>query len=446
MMLSRLVRTWREDRVLQGVIRNSGYLLSSNTISMVLTSAQGILAALLLKPADYGALGMVVLFTSSVNRLLSFRMGEVVIRFAGHHLALNQKERAAAVVKAAALAEVLTSISAYLILLLLAPLAANFIIKDPTVVPLIRMYALALLANMVFETATAALQLGGHYGRQAAINLAQSLLTAGWILAAYLAGGGLLDVLAAYLAGKFLYGIGMTFLALRRMPSVLGRNWWKARLNLITNRREVAHFALTTNVSSTINMVIRDSEVLWVGYFLSTVEAGYYKFALGIMNILVMPVTPLINTTFPEISRTVARREWKSLRSILQKTALISLVWTGGCVVGLLLFGRWLLGLLKDGLYLPSFPVILILVLGYGFANVFFWNRPLLLALGQPNYPMAITGLVGMLKTALMFVLVRPFGYLAQAGLLSGYFLFSVALIVRRGLNELRKCEKETFP
>jgi hypothetical protein len=38
-------------------------------------------------------------------------------------------------------------------------------------------------------------------------------------------------------------------------------------------------------------MVIRDSEVLWVGYFLSAAQAGYYKFALAIMNMVVLPVS-----------------------------------------------------------------------------------------------------------------------------------------------------------
>jgi len=36
-----------------------------------------------------------------------------------------------------------------------------------------------------------------------------------------------------------------------------------------------------------------------------------------------------------------------------------------------------------------------------------------------------------------MFVLVRPFGILAQAGLLSFYFVTSVGLIVWKGLREI---------
>lgn len=436
---ARWKRFWREDPVLRRVIQNSGYLLSSNTVSMFLTSTQGILAALLLKPAEYGALGMVVLFASSVNRLLSFRMGEVVVKYAGHHLAVGEGQKAGVIIKGAALAEAVTSLVAYIILVLLAPLAAKYIIRDPLTQKLIIVYGLSLLANLVFETSTALLQIAGKYRGQALLNLAQSCLTAGWILAAFLMKGGIEDVLMAYLAGKTLFGFGMAFLALRRLPLLLAPGWWKAPFRTVSNWGEILRFSVTTNVSGTINMVIRDSEVLWVGFFLSTVEAGYYKFALGIMNILAMPVAPLINTTFPEISKAIARKEWQPLKALLRKTALLSSVWTLGCLAGVLLFGRWLLGLLKDGLYLPAYPAILILFVGYGMANILFWNRPLLLSFGLPQYPMKVTGFVGAIKTALMFVLVRPLGYLAQAALLSAYFFFTVGWIVWRGLTEIRR-------
>jgi hypothetical protein len=44
-----------------------------------------------------------------------------------------------------------------------------------------------------------------------------------------------------------------------------------------------------------------------------------------------------------------------------------------------------LFGIYSGGEYLPALPVILVLLAGYGFANVFFWNRPLLLAFGKPT-------------------------------------------------------------
>lgn len=437
--LSRLAARWKEDRLLGKVILNSGYLLSSNTISMGLTFMQGLLAAALLGAANYGTLGIIISFASNVNRLLSFRMNELVVKYSGQYLAEGRKDLAAAVVKVAGIGEAITSAAAYIILILLARWGAVLFIKDESTVPWIIFYGLALLANLVTETSTAVLQIGGHYRTQAALNLLQNILTAGWILAAFLLKGGLTDVILAYLAGKFLFGFGTAAAAVYWAKPLLGEGWQRARVELLPKRREMVRFAISTNLSNTVNLFIRDSELLWVGFFLSTVEAGYYKFSLAIMNVIILPIAPFINTTFPEITRSVALRQWLPLRNLLRRTSLIAVAWTLLTGLGILAAGPWLLRIFKSGEYLPAFGPILVLFAGYSFANIFFWNRPLMLAFGRPNFPLMVTFLAGMIKTGLMFLLVKRYGVIMQAGLLSGYFFFSIGIIVLAGLIHLRR-------
>ncbi len=431
-------RIWKEDYVLGGVIKNTGYLFSSNTIAMGLSSVQTLLATLLLGPASYGVLGLITAYASSVNRLLSFRMGELVIKHAGGQLAVGNKAHAAAIIKAAGLAEFITSVTAYAILALLAPWAAANFIKDPQVVRWILIYGSVILADVVFETSTAVLQIGNHFRNQALLNLLQSILTTLLIAAAFFTHSGIYFVLAAYLVGKFVLGLGTTFMAIKWMRPLLGKGWWKAPLSLITNRKELANFAISTNLSGTINMVIRDSELLWVGYFLNPAAAGYYKLALALMNLTAMPISQFINTTFPQISRSVARLEWKSLRSLLKRTSAIAAGWIGLCSIAMVLLGPWFFSWYKNGDYAPSLQGMLILIVGFGAQGILFWNRPLLLALGKPNFPLLVNASLGALKIILMFLLVPIWGYPAEAGLLSGYFLFSVILITWRGLKELR--------
>ncbi len=71
----------------------------------------------------------------------------------------------------------------------------------------------------------------------------------------------------------------------------------------------------STNLSATLNLLVRDSELLWVAFFLSPYEAGLYKVALAIINLMMMPITPFISTTYPEISACVAEKAWPQLRS-----------------------------------------------------------------------------------------------------------------------------------
>jgi O-antigen/teichoic acid export membrane protein len=439
--LRRLFEHWKQDRLLGKVIRNSGYLVSSNTISMGLGSLQGLLAAAMLGAESYGVLGIIISFASNVNRLLSFRMNELVVKYGGQYLAEQRKDRAAAVVKIAGMSEAVTSVVAYAILILLARWGAATIVKDPGTAVWIIIYGMALLANLVTETSTAVLQIGGHFRTQAVLNLAQNILTFGWILIAFLLKGSLTDVILAYLSGKFLFGMGIAAAAIYWSRPMFGEKWWRAKLNSLPDFRKMVGFAISTNLSGTANMVFRDSEILWIGFFLSSLEAGYYKFALAIMNVVILPILPFIQTTFPEITRTVTLRLWKPLRSLLQRTSLIALAWTVITGLGIFVLGPWFLRIFKSGDYLPAFGVILILFAGYSFANIFYWNRPLMLAFGRPNFPLTISVIFGLLKTGLMILLVRQFGMMMQAGLLSGYFIVSIAIIMLTGLFQIQRSQ-----
>src|SRR5512138_3755570 len=121
----------RQDAVLNRVLVNSAHLFSSNSVSLVLSFIQGVLAARLLGLADYGLLVIVMAYASSVNGLFSFRMSELVVRYAGEYLEKGEPEKASAVIKLASLSEAAVSVLAFLAVAATAALATRFITKTP---------------------------------------------------------------------------------------------------------------------------------------------------------------------------------------------------------------------------------------------------------------------------------------------------------------------------
>jgi O-antigen/teichoic acid export membrane protein len=85
---------------------------------------------------------------------------------------------------------------------------------------------------------------------------------------------------------------------------------------------------------------------------------------------------------------------------------------------------------------------MLLYLIGLGFANILFWNRPLLLSLGLPMVPYRISLYCGIAKIGLAFLLVPRFGLNIEALLLSAFFVVSVSMIVLRGLKEVKIREK----
>jgi O-antigen/teichoic acid export membrane protein len=440
-------RSWFQDRLFVGVLKNSGYLFSSHSIAAVLGFIQGVFAARLLGVDGYGLVsGTVIAFASNTNRLISFRMNEVVVKAFHQHMAEDRKDRAAAAVKGAAVIETVTSIIAYGMVLLLAPLAARYLAKDPSAAGLFSFYGIALLSNFAFETSSGVLQANNRFKRIAAANLVQSILTAVLIFLAFLMKAGPFEVLGAYLVGKTFTGLAVVVLAFQTMDNVLGKGWWRASLRLVTDWKEKLRFALSTNLSGTVNLAVRDSETIIIALFRSQAEVGYFRLALGLINMVMTPVDPLIWPTYTEITRTIARKEWQVTRSLLKKVSTISAAWTLAVGGGLALLGWWLIPTVYGAEFAPTYPALVILLVGYGFANIFQWNRPLLLALGMPGYPVKVSALLGVVKTFLTFTVMPFYGYIAEAAILTVYFVTSIGMLLQRGLREIKNRSAQAEP
>ncbi len=442
-LFDRLKTFLQQDPLLTRVLKNSGYLLSATTIGMVLSFAQGVLAARLLGLTAFGVIGLVTTVVTTVNRLFSFRMGEFVIRFFGKEMAEKKLEAAGIAIKTAFMIEGFTSILAFICLWLVAPLGAQLFVKDPATTGVIRLFGLAILANITTESATGVLQVTNQFKKQAVINLVSSIVTLAIITVAFILKGDLLFVLWAYIAGKFIVGLGPILLAWLSLQRELGAGWWRTRYRKPQSFREMLKFGFSTNLSATIKLLVSESELLWVGFFLNSEAAGLYKIAMTIVNPLMMPITPMIDTTFPELARSVVLKKWNDLKRLLRRTTLIAAAWTGFVVLGMAIFGKWIIRIAYTEPFVPAYSAMMILLVGSGFSTIFFWNRKLLLAFGKANIPLLILAAAAALKVGLSFWLVPAYGINAEAWLLSGNFILSVGLMVFIGLGMVRKGMQE---
>ncbi|MFN8384205.1 MAG: oligosaccharide flippase family protein [Anaerolineales bacterium] len=437
-----LLSKFKNDPLFAKVIRSSGALFSSNTISLGLSVLQGVLVTRLLGPAGFGLLGVVIAFASTVNSIFSFRMSELVVRYGGEYLNKGEKDKASAVIKAASLTEGVVSLAAFIVVALTSGLAEKYLAKTPNVAWMFTVFALGLLANFNTETSTGILQITDRIKLQGTINLIQSMFSSALIAAAYFLNGTLPVVLGAYLLGKTILGLGMFFTAQVQLRKALDRDWWQTPFSVLTSTRQLIRFALSSNISATIIKIFRESELIWIGLFLNTTAVGYYRVAYTIVYFLAIPADPLIAATFPEINRLAVEHAWTRLKSFLRKVTAFSFAYNIALGAGLIFFGRWVILVYSGADYVNAYPALVALTIGLVFNYILFWNRPLLLSLGLPEYPIYVTLIVGLLKLGLSFLFVARFGIIAAAALLSFYYIMSVGVMVWRGLVEIKKKEE----
>lgn len=438
----------QDEPLIRRVLRNSSYLFSSNTLASALGVLQGILVFRLLGDSGSGLLAIVMDFPSNVNRLLSFRMSEVTVKYVGEALERGEEQRAAALVKGIALTEAVTSVIAYLALYLLAGWGAQTFAQGLSIEPLFRFYGFFLLANLVYETSTGVLQAADNFKQVARANFYQSLALTVLIAAVFfldllkVTAWGLTGILAAYLVGKTIAGVVVTGSASRELNRRLGPGWMRAPLRIIPDWKPILRFAFSTNLNGTVNLFARDNVRLYIAALVSTAAVGYFSLASKLINLIMVPLDPLIAPTYAEMTRTIAARQWTATRKLLKQVSAISAAWTLLAGGGLAAVGWWLIPFVYGREMAPAYPAFLLLLIGYGVANIANWNRPLLLALGKPAYPLLIAAVTGAVEVTLIFLLVPRGGYLVGAAIVAGYFVVSIGWTVWLGLRIMKREEE----
>jgi O-antigen/teichoic acid export membrane protein len=433
-----------ENELIRRVVKNTAYLFSATGISAVLSMLQGILVARMLGVTAFGVLGTIIMFTTVVNKFASFRMNELVVKYVGQYTENDESERAAAVYKVASLVEILASVFAFILVRLLASLAALYLAKDPATINWFLLYSWIILANLIAESSTGLLQIFNRFRFMAVLNIVQSLTTFSIILVVYITQSDVMGVLVAYMVGKVIGAVGLSARALVEATRRWDWGWWRTPVSLLREKyRELTRFAVSTYISATLSLVTKDSELLWVSFLRNPTESGYYKLALALANLAQMPVAPMPQATYPELSREVARKNWSNVRYVLRQGSILAGSYTLFVSLVLVFLGPPIILYIYAPEYLPAYPALLILLAGYFVANTFYWNRVALLAIGLPDFPAKVNLVLAVLKITGIFLLVPIYGYLASAALLAGSYIVGVSVSVIKFFSEVSRQERD---
>jgi O-antigen/teichoic acid export membrane protein len=137
------------------------------------------------------------------------------------------------------------------------------------------------------------------------------------------------------------------------------------------------------------------------------------------------------------------QKAWTSLKSFLREVTTISFAINAVAALGFIFLGRLALTIYTGSEeFVLAYPTMLALFVGLAFNYTLFWNRPLLLSLGLPDFPIWATLTAGLIKVGLAFWLIPQFGILAAGALLSYYYIASVGMMALRGVQEVRLKEQ----
>jgi O-antigen/teichoic acid export membrane protein len=412
-------------RRLSHLLADSGRVLSANVVGGALALLQSVVVTGALGIEQYAVFVLVVGSVTVINQLTSFRMNEFVVRYVSAALATGETREAAAALKFALVGEGLASVVAFVLIRAAAPLIAGMLLEDTTLAPLVAVYGLTILTNLIAETTLGTLQAFEQFRTQAVLTVTARALPLMTIVVAVLQGGDLLAIVQAAVIGNALSALLSASLMLREARRRLFPGWWRVSPQHVCGGwRSAASFALSTNAGATLSVLTKDADVVWLGLLRPAAEAAYYRIGFQVAAAALMPLAPLAQTLYPEMSRAAAERQWTYVRNLLRRSTRLTLLYVVPTVVALAAASPWLIEALFGEEFRPAVGVLVALLPGLAMSNVFVWSRPALLSLHQAPFTVRVNLIAAAVKLIGIATILPRWGHVGNA-LLTSFVLGS---------------------
>lgn len=378
-----------KSRTLKAALWN----FSGNGVGMAVQFGIGVILARLLTPADFGLLGMILVFVALTNSFVEGGFGFALV----HNKTATRLEETSVL-----LWNLGVAVAGYALLWVAAPYVATFY-NQPILADLLRVVALRLLIGALGIVQQSVLARGLNFKKISMVNLAGT--TTGGVVAIFLAwkGYGVWALVWQALVGTFCTTV--LFWIVGRWIPVWGFSWVAIQKMGSYGYKMVAS-GLVTNFFENLNNIL-------IGKFYTPADLGFYTRA---QNLATMTSGALSNSlsgvlfpslvqanSDPELFRRAFYRALEAMVAVLAPGLLFLALYADP--VFRILFGeRWL----------PAVPFFQVLAIAAFFYPVHIVNIQAILALGRPDLNLKLEILKRALGVLLTLAALK-FGPLAIA-------------------------------
>ena len=195
-------------------------------------------------------------------------------------------------------------------------------------------------------------------------------------------------------------------------------------------------FTWTSHVHRTLHTSIAHVSTLMVGFLVGPVGAGLFRVAQEAAAALLRPAQLFNETIYPEMAKIAVGGDYRRMRQIIAKSALLA-----GGVAGIILlltlaWGRFLLDLFFGSGFGDAYGILILLMAAAAVTMGSFALDPALYSIGRPDICMYIRLCTTALHLALIVILVTELG-LSGAGIASIVGSLATALLLLFFANRL---------
>jgi O-antigen/teichoic acid export membrane protein len=368
-------------------VQNVGLLTAANGVGAILSFAQAIVVARWLGPESYGVVALVMSYPNLLFSVLDAKSAQASVKYLGEFSARNESERAVAMCKLGYAMDMGIALLSFLLVIATAWWAEERIVHTPGVAWLMILFAASFLPRSLASTSRAVLTTLGRFSLLACVESLSVVLRVTLVLTLVLVGYGVAGVVLGSAIGLAVQGITLAVLGCRDIRQSWGTSTFSGSWSALKGRfREILRFVLYTDLNALVGVVVKQLDLVCLGYFIGPTEAGYYRLAKSIAGIVHGLVRPLETVAYPRLASLWGTKRFSEMRRAVQRYAVGLGIPICILVLASLLLLPTLIRLAVGNEYLPATILSQMLLVGGAIAVALFWVRPLYLATGRVRF------------------------------------------------------------
>jgi O-antigen/teichoic acid export membrane protein len=373
---------WFWDLMFRRLLQNVGWLFSGNILATMLGLPETMIKARGLGVEKFGLLAVIIAYVTLIDQLASFRPWQALIKFGAESLKEERYADFIGQVKLSLLLDAIGAVSGTIIAEAGAYLLASWKGWSLETSSMAAVFSLSILFDFS-GTPTGILRLLDRFKLQATQNVLTSLLALAGAIFVYLFGGGiwgfLIVMLITSIFGNLLLLV-MAYMALRKRRLT---GYWRAP---IKEWKSFIRFSLWTYTSTTLDLPVKQLDIIIVSTVVSLEAAGIYKIIKQATQMLSLLADPVYQAIYPQFAAMIANYDKKGAVKYAIKIGTLLLTVTGIPAILLATTSFWWLGaVFGEGFASGAIPLSIFLLLKI-ISIAFVAIHPLFTAMGYVKY------------------------------------------------------------
>jgi len=389
------------------VAKGAGIVFVGVFVSKALPYVYRVMMARWLGPEQYGLFSMA--FSAFMIAMFFGKLGlpQGINRFISKYRGVGDDPRVRGTIRSAFQITLPASVLTGGVIFLAAPLLGRHVFHEPGVVPLLRIFAVAIPLRTFLKDITVMFEAFKRMDYFSLVeHIVQSALLVLMTAALIHAGFGVIGAAAAYALSIATAGALGFYLLQARVFPVFG--------DAVPVRRELVAYSLPLFASGMIGTISGDIDNIMLGYFANTAAAdvGVYNAAMPTGRLIQALGIPFGTVIFPIVSERLGRGDEAEARRLMHATLRWTLAVVLPATLLLILFSSPVLRLLFGGEYVGGSVVLAVIAASAFLSVVLTPITKFLPAKDKTTWMMANSAAATVLNILLNIVLIPQYGIL----------------------------------